>query len=92
MNTRWMIRSAPLIAGALFLQLPRAASACAVCYGAADSPMTKGMNAGIFALLGVTAIVLGGLAAFMVYLAVKAKRSAADGAGLELAPGRERSL
>jgi hypothetical protein len=32
--------------------------ACAACYGASDSPMAKGMNWGIFTLLGVIAFVL----------------------------------
>jgi hypothetical protein len=33
------------------------AEACAVCYGTPDDPMTKGMNAGIWVLLGVVAFV-----------------------------------
>jgi hypothetical protein len=33
------------------------AQACAVCYGAPDDPMTKGMNNGIWVLLGVVAFV-----------------------------------
>ncbi len=33
------------------------AQACAVCYGAADDPMTKGMNNGIWVLLGVIGFV-----------------------------------
>lgn len=36
----------------LWLALPRVAAACATCYGAADSPETKGMNNGILVLLG----------------------------------------
>ena len=32
--------------------------ACAACYGASDSPMAKGMNWGIFTLLGVIVFVL----------------------------------
>jgi len=40
------------------------ALACAVCFGASDSPLSKGMNFGILALLGVVAPVLFGVAAF----------------------------
>lgn len=48
--------------------------ACAACYGASDSPMAKGMNWGIFSLLGVVAVVLGSIATFFVFIG---KRSAA---------------
>jgi hypothetical protein len=41
-----------LAASAAWLALPEAASACATCYGAADSPMTKGMNNAILVLVG----------------------------------------
>jgi hypothetical protein len=46
--------------------------ACAACYGASDSPMAKGMNAGIFVLLGVIGAVLCGAATFFVFLARRA--------------------
>jgi hypothetical protein len=36
--------------------------ACAVCMGASDSPLARGMNAGVLVLLGVTVSVLGGFA------------------------------
>jgi hypothetical protein len=48
--------------------------ACAACYGASDSPMAKGMNWGIFSLMGVVAVVLGSIATFFVFIG---KRSAA---------------
>jgi hypothetical protein len=60
--------------GALALLLaahPKTVWACAACYGQSDSPMAQGMNWGILSLLGVVALVLGGLAAFFVYLARK---------------------
>ena len=41
-----------LAASAVWLSLPEAALACATCYGAADSPMTKGMNNAILVLVG----------------------------------------
>ena len=54
--------------------LPLSAAACATCFGQTDSPMAKGMNAGIFLLLGIIGTVLVGVAAFFLYLV---KRSAA---------------
>ena len=50
---------------------PRTVWACAACYGQSDSPMAQGMNWGILSLLGVVVLVLGGVAAFFVYLARK---------------------
>jgi hypothetical protein len=53
---------------------PASLFACAACYGASDSPMAKGMNWGIFSLLGVVTVVLGSVATFFVFIG---KRSAA---------------
>ena len=53
---------------------PHSLFACAACYGASDSPMAKGMNWGIFSLLGVVTVVLGSIATFFVFIG---KRSAA---------------
>jgi hypothetical protein len=50
------------------------AFACAACYGKSDSPMAKGMNAGIFSLLGVVVCVLTAIALFFVHVG---RRSAA---------------
>jgi hypothetical protein len=45
-----------------------AALACATCYGAPDDPMTKGMNNGIWVLLGVIGFVqLGFIALFWTF-------------------------
>ncbi len=55
---------------ALFLH-PISLRACSACYGASDSPMAKGMNAGIFSLLGVVVVVLGSIGGFFIYLAKK---------------------
>jgi hypothetical protein len=57
---------------------PYAVRACAACYGKSDSPMAQGMNWGIFSLLAVIVAVLGGVAAFFVFLG---RRSAALAAG-----------
>ena len=51
--------------------VPQSVRACAACFGASDSPMAKGMNWGIFSLLVVVVTVLGGIAAFFIYLARK---------------------
>ena len=65
-----------LLPGAILLLTLRPSSvfACAACYGQSDSPMAQGMNWGIVSLLAVIAVVLGGVAAFFIYLA---RRSAA---------------
>lgn len=52
--------------------------ACAACYGASDSPMAKGMNWGIFSLLGVVVCVLSTFATFFVFLAKKSAAVAAE--------------
>ena len=57
-----------------FVFAPKAAFACAACYGQTDSPLGKGLNWGIFSLLVVAASVIGGITSFFVYIA---KRSAA---------------
>jgi hypothetical protein len=55
---------------------PRAVLACSACFGVSDSNQAKGMNAGIFALLGVVVVVLGGVAAFFVFLVRRANAPA----------------
>ena len=55
---------------------PRAAMACATCYGASDAPQTHSMNMAIFSLLGVVVTVLSLFAAFFVYLMIRAKTMA----------------
>lgn len=57
--------------------------ACAACFGQSDSPMAHGFNWGIFSLLGVVVVVLGGFSTFFVFLA---KRSAALSAAAGAAP------
>ena len=59
---------------------PRAAMACATCYGAADAPQTHAMNAAIFSLLGVVTTMLSLFAAFFVYLMIRAKTVAKENA------------
>lgn len=60
------------------------AFACAMCYanGNADSPLTQGMNWGIFSLLAVIVCVLATVASFFIYLARKSAAVAAQGESL----------
>ncbi|HEY2081865.1 MAG TPA: hypothetical protein VGI88_03705 [Verrucomicrobiae bacterium] len=67
-----------LAAGILFAAAfqPGSLFACAACYGASDAPMAKGMNWGIFSLLGVVTMVLGGIATFFVFIGKKSAAAA----------------
>ena len=56
------------------LFLPASASACASCFGQSDSPMAKGMNAGIFTLLLIITSVLLSVAIFFAYILHRAAR------------------
>lgn len=55
----------------------KSAFACAVCAGKSDSDLARGMNWGIFTLLGVVVCVLGGIATFFIYLIRKSSAHAA---------------
>lgn len=76
---------------ALAALLPATASACASCFGQSDSPMAKGMNAGIFTLLFVITSVLLGVAIFFAYILRRASRlsGAAAREAEPLAPARQ---
>ncbi len=84
--TRWMVLSARrlkvfLAVLALLAALaPQSAQACAACYGQSDSPMALGMNWGILSLLVVILSVLGGVAAFFIFLARKSAAQPATAA------------
>ncbi|MGD0058024.1 MAG: hypothetical protein ABSD58_01260 [Verrucomicrobiia bacterium] len=58
--------------------LPRAVLACAVCYGASDAPQTRGMNFGIFTMLGVTGVVLSSFGGMIFCFARRARRHNAE--------------
>ena len=53
------------------------ASACAVCYGDPNSPLTKGMNAGIWVLLGCIFTLLTGFASLFLYWMSRSRRLSA---------------
>ena len=67
-HTTWLL----LLALAM-LAWPRALEACAVCFGAPDSPMTKGMQWGIASLVLILVPVLGGVGGFFVFLSRRGK-------------------
>jgi hypothetical protein len=49
------------------LNLP-SASACSVCYGEPDSPMTRGLTWAIVVLAAIVGVVLAGVAMFFVHV------------------------
>ena len=53
--------------------------ACAVCVGSPDHAATWGMNMAIALMLGIVGTILGGIVAFMIYLARKAREAEALG-------------
>ena len=56
-----------LVLAAVALATP-STQACVACFGQSDSPMAKGMNAGIFTLLMVIGGVLLGFFVLMIYI------------------------
>ena len=67
-----------MFAIAAFLLLSAAdASACAVCYGDPNSPLTKGMNAGVWVLLGCILTLLTGFASMFLYWMSRSRRLSA---------------
>ena len=63
--------------------LPRAVSACSVCFGDSDSPQARGASMAILFLLGITCGVLGGMATFFMYLIRRAKRFSSTASGAQ---------
>lgn len=62
----------------LALLLPARIFACAACYGGpVDSPLTEGMNWGIFSLLGVVITVLATILVFFIHIIRKSEALAA---------------
>ena len=62
-----------LLLALAMLAWPSALEACAVCFGAPESPMTKGMQWGIASLVLILVPVLGGVGGFFVFLARRGK-------------------
>ena len=63
-NTKRLSRAVATLC--LAAALPSTLLACPVCFGAADSPMTQGMNMGILSLLGITGTMLAGIATLLL--------------------------
>ncbi len=72
-----LLKTLGLLAACVLVLHPVSSHACAACYGASDSPMARGMNWGIFTLLGVVGCVLSTFATFIVFLAKKSAAAAA---------------
>ena len=68
---RWFGTTAVVV----MIAAPPELLACAACYGKSDSALAQGMNWGILSLLALVVFVLGGIAAFFVYLAKRAAGS-----------------
>lgn len=60
-KSKTIVFAAGVLALGLSLILPQVASACATCFGAADAPMTKGMNNAILMLMAVVGVVYVGI-------------------------------
>ena len=67
------VRIASIVLAAL-TSVHSAGIACPSCYGAADSPMTAGMNTAILVMLGIIGFVLAFIAAAFFLLWRRAKR------------------
>jgi hypothetical protein len=57
---------------------PRLLLACSVCYGPPGAAQTRGMNFGIFTMLGVTGVVLGGFGGLFFRFARRARRHSTE--------------
>lgn len=64
-----------ILTGALLVFLPQMAAACEKCFGgaAANSATTRGIGLAMLALLIITAVVLGGITLFFLYMRKRAK-------------------
>jgi preprotein translocase subunit SecG len=56
------------IALVVVVLVPRAASACPICFGAADSALLHGARSGVLAMAAITVIVLAAFARWFVKL------------------------
>jgi hypothetical protein len=62
-----------LLTTLILASAPRLALACPVCFGQNDSPLAKGVNMGIFFMLGIVAVMLTAFAGFFIYLSRRAR-------------------
>ncbi len=59
--------SLAILIGLASLLVAQPALACSVCYGAPNSAMTLGAQAGVLVLLGVVGVVLTGLGSLLIF-------------------------
>jgi hypothetical protein len=57
----------------MFLAAPPLALACPVCFGQNDSPLAKGVNMGVFFMLGIVGVMLTAFATFFIHLSRRAR-------------------
>ena len=62
-----------LLIAVVLTAAPRVALACPVCFGQNDSPLAKGVNMGVFFMLGIVGVMLAGFASFFIYLSRRAR-------------------
>jgi hypothetical protein len=63
-----------LLATAMTAARPDLVHACAVCYGDPESPMAKGVVAGVLTMVGIIGVVLVGIAGTGVYWIQRSRR------------------
>jgi uncharacterized membrane protein len=63
-----------ILAGVVCVLIHPSALACATCFGNSDSPMAKGMNAGIAVLLGVVGLLWLAFASFFVFIVQRSRQ------------------
>ena len=73
-GVRKVISSLPVWLAVLAASAPAPVSACAACFGRSDSSLAKGMNMGIFAMLGVVAVMWAAAGGFVFYLVRRSAR------------------
>lgn len=84
---RHRIALAMILFAAVLVLAPSVTEACAVCYGAADSALTEGVNNGILVLLGVIATVQVGFVALFLSIRQRAARERQRRESFELIRG-----
>lgn len=67
---RPLLRVLPCLA---LLLAAQSVAACPSCYGAADTPVTRGLNSAVFLMLGITYAVLFGFGALFVTLGLRSR-------------------
>ena len=93
MSRGWRIaRAVPVLAFTALLGADPAA-ACSVCYGATppDSPLITSAKLGVFLLLGITGLLLGGFTRFFFYLRNRARQAESEGIAAEWAQLQRRA-